>query len=103
MNIHTFFVMKLKEKTDLKKHQSTILKKIDGVLSTIDGLREDPLFIDKIHGEQELNLDQTIELLNGIRTHFLPPNAPPSALLTVSATPNAWYCIISTLSLRLAP
>ena len=69
MNLHTFFVMKLKEKTDLKK--------LDGVLSTIDGLREDPLFIDTIHGEQELSLDQTIELFNGIRTHFLPPNAPP--------------------------
>ena len=69
MNLHTIFVMKLKEKTDLKK--------LDGVLSTIDGLREDPLFIDSIHGEQELSLDQTIELFNGIRSHFLPPNAPP--------------------------
>ena len=34
-------------------------------------LREDPLFIEKIHGEQELSLDQTIELLVGIRTHFI--------------------------------
>ena len=62
---------------DIDLYDASILKKLDGVLSTIDGLREDPLFIDKIHGEQELNLDQTIELLNGIRTHFLPPNAPP--------------------------
>ena len=77
MNIHTFFVMKLKEKTDLKKHHASILKKLDGVLTTIDGLREDPLFIDGIHGEQELSLDQTIELFNGIRSHFLPPNASP--------------------------
>ncbi len=77
MNIHTFFIMQLKEKTDLKKHHANVLKKLDGVLSTIDKLREDALFIDKIHGEQELNLDQTIELLNGIRSHFLPPNAPP--------------------------
>ena len=29
------------------------------------------MFIEKIHGEQELNLDQTIELLVGIRTHFI--------------------------------
>ena len=77
MNIHTFFVMKLKEKTDLKKHQATILKKIDSILSTMDGLREDFLLIDIIYGEQELSLDQTIELFNGIRSHFLPPNAPP--------------------------
>ena len=77
MNIHTYFVMKLKEKTDLKKHHASILKKLDSVLTTIDGLREDHMFIDSIHGEQELSLDQTIELFNGIRTHFLPPNAPP--------------------------
>ena len=71
MNIHTFFVMKLKEKTDIKKHYASVLKKLDGVLKTIDGLREDPIFIDTIHGEQELSLDQTIELLVGIRTHFI--------------------------------
>jgi len=76
MNLHTTFVMKLKEKTDLKKYHAGILKKLDGVLKTIDGLREDPLFIDTIHGEQELNLDQSIELFNGIRSHFLPANSP---------------------------
>jgi len=70
-------IMKTKEKIDLKKHDAYVLKKLDGILKTIDGLREDPLFIDGIHGEQELSLDQTIELFNGIRSHFLPPNAPP--------------------------
>ena len=77
MNFHTFMIMKTKEKIDLKKHDAYVLKKLDGILKTIDGLREDPLFIDGIHGEQELSLDQTIELFNGIRSHFLPPNAPP--------------------------
>ena len=77
MNFHTVMIMKLKEKTDIKKHHAAILKKIDGALKTLDGLREDPIFIDTIHGEQELSLDQTIELFNGIRSHFLPPNAPP--------------------------
>ena len=78
MNLHTIFVMKLKEKTDLKKHHATVLKKLDGILKTIDGLREDPIFIDTIHGEQELSLDQTIELFNGIRSHFVSPNNPES-------------------------
>ena len=78
MNLHTVMVMKLKEKTDIKKHKASILKKLDGVLSTIDGLREDPIFIDTIHGEQELSLDQTIELFNGIRSHFVSPNNPES-------------------------
>ena len=78
MNLHTIFVMKLKEKTDLKKHHANVLKKLDGLLKTIDGLREDPIFIDTIHGEQELSLDQTIELFNGIRSHFVSPNNPES-------------------------
>ena len=63
--------MKLKEKTDIKKHHTNVLRKIDTVLKHIDDLREDPLFINNIHGEQELNLDQTIELLVGIRDHFV--------------------------------
>ena len=71
MNLHTFMIMKLKEKTDIKKHHSNILRKIDIVLKHIDDLREDPLFIEQIHGEQELSLDQTIELLVGIRTKFV--------------------------------
>ena len=66
--------MKLKEKTDIKKHQSNILKKVDIVLKHIDDLREDPLFIDKIHGELELSLDHPIELLCVIRTHFITDN-----------------------------
>ena len=64
-------IMKLKEKTDIKKHHTSILRKVDTVLKHIDDLREDPLFIEKIHGEQELSHDQTIELLVGIRTHFI--------------------------------
>ena len=71
MNLHTFMIMKLKEKTDIKKHHTNVLRKIDTVLKHIDDLREDPLFINNIHGEQELNLDQTIELLVGIRDHFV--------------------------------
>ena len=71
MNIHTFMIMKLKEKTDVKKHHSNILRKVDSVLKHIDDLREDPLFIEQIHGEQELSLDQTIELLVAIRTKFV--------------------------------
>jgi hypothetical protein len=66
--------MKIKEKTDLVKHHAAICKKIDGMLKTLDGLREDPLFIDNIHGEQELSLDQTIELFTGIKANFVAKN-----------------------------
>ena len=71
MNLHTFMIMKLKEKTDIKKHHTNVLRKIDTVLKHIDDLREAPLYIDKIHGAHELSLDQTIELLVGIRDHFI--------------------------------
>ena len=43
MNLHTYMIMKLKEKSDIKKHHANILKKLDGVLKTIDVLREDPI------------------------------------------------------------
>ena len=74
MNLYTFMIMKIKQETDLVKHHASICKKIDGMLKTLDGLREDPLFIDNIHGEQELSLDQTIELFHGIKANFLTKN-----------------------------
>ena len=50
---------------------------VDSMLRDIDELLEDPLFIDNIHGEQELSLDQAVELFNNIRVQFLPaPNIP---------------------------
>ena len=58
-------------------HHVGVVKKLDGVLKVIKDLQEDPLFISNIHGEQELSLDQTIELLSGIKTQFEPePQAP---------------------------
>jgi len=38
---------------------------------------EDPLFIDGIHGEQELSLDQALELIKGIKDQFKPLNPEP--------------------------
>ena len=62
----------MKKKTSLPDHYKGIVKKLDTVLKTIEGMQEDPLFIDNIHGEQELNLDQSIELFKGIKAHFEP-------------------------------
>ena len=48
---------------------------------------EDPLFIDNIHGEQELSLDQSVELLNNIRVQFLPaPSVPEFSPAHVSGS-----------------
>ena len=49
--------------------------------------------------EQELSLDQTIELFNGIRSHFLPPNAPPE--LAAGFETSSFDVEIDTLLLKI--
>jgi len=80
----------MKTKVSLPTHYKGIVKKIDSMLISIDDLREDPLFIDNIHGEQELSLDQTIELLNGIRVQFEPePKAPEFSAAHIAGSYDA--------------
>ena len=75
MNVHSYMLSILE--TTKESHYEKIVETIDSMLRDIDELMEDPLFINNIHGEQELSLDQTIELLSNIRVQFLPaPNAP---------------------------
>ena len=78
MNLHTHMVQTLK-KTSKVDHHSTIVQKVDGILTTLEDLMEDPLFIDGIHGEQELSLDLAVELFSGIRSSFIPLNVTPKA------------------------
>ncbi len=75
MNIHTHMIETLKK--DKVTHYKEIVSKLHSMLKDIDDLMEDPLFIDNIHGEQELSLDQTVDLLNGICVNFIPKNEPP--------------------------
>ena len=75
MNVHSYMLSILE--TTKESHYEKIVDMVDSMLRDIDELMEDPLFINNIHGEQELSLDQTIELLSNIRVQFLPaPNAP---------------------------
>ena len=75
MNIHTYMLSTLEDTK--QKHYEKIVETVDSMLRDIDELMEDPLFIDNIHGEQELSLDQAIELLSNIRVQFLPdPKIP---------------------------
>jgi hypothetical protein len=60
-----------------EKRFKQIYQTISTVYDTLDSLMEDPLFIDGIHGEEELGLDQAMELLEGIMRHF-EPKAPKS-------------------------
>ena len=75
MNVHSYMLSILE--TTKESHYEKIVDMVDSMLRDIDELMEDPLFIDNIHGEQELSLDQAVELFNNIRVQFLPiPNIP---------------------------
>ena len=69
-------VKTLKKETKID-HHAEIVTKVDSILQTIEGLMEDPLFIDGIHGEQELSLDQTLELIKSIKEQFIPLKVAP--------------------------
>ena len=70
MNVHSYMLSILE--TTKESHYEKIVEIVDSMLRDIDELMEDPLFINNIHGEQELSLDQAIELLSNIRVQFLP-------------------------------
>ena len=74
-NLYTYMIKSMKQNTDMLKHHKGVVKRLDSILKDVEILMEDPLFIDGIHGEQELSLDQTIELFNGIRSHFVTPDS----------------------------
>jgi len=67
-------ISSLKKDTEKDNHYGKIVLTLESMLRDISDLMEDPLFVDNIHGEQELSLDQTVELLSGIRSNFLPLN-----------------------------
>jgi len=70
MNLSTYMLSLLEpEKT---KRYEEIVTLVDSMLRDIDELMEDPLFINNIHGEQELSLDQAVDLFTGIRSQFVP-------------------------------
>jgi signal transduction histidine kinase len=49
-----------------------ILNKLTVIINYLEELGEDPIFIDTIHGEQEMGLDLTLELLETIKSQFEP-------------------------------
>tara|TARA_Y100001973_G_C5202492_1_gene338911 strand:- start:3697 stop:3948 length:252 start_codon:yes stop_codon:yes gene_type:complete len=59
------------------KHHQAVVKKLVSIINNVEILQEDPIFIDGIHGEQELSLDQSLELLKAIKEQFIPLKAEP--------------------------
>ena len=76
MNVHSYMLSTLEPTKE--SHYEKIVETVDSMLRDIDELMEDPLFINNIHGEQELSLDQAIELLSNIRVQFLPEIKAPA-------------------------
>ena len=76
-NLYTYMITAMQTDTNMKKHYKLVVQNLENILKSIDTLREDPLFIDNIHGEQELGLDQSIEMLTAIKNQFIPLNVTP--------------------------
>ena len=63
-------------KDKVKSHQA-VVKKLISIINNVEILQEDPIFIDGIHGEQELSLDQALELIKAIKEQFIPLKVAP--------------------------
>ena len=72
MNLYTYAVRTMAKSESVEKRFESILEKINAIIFTLDDLLEDPLFLDTIHGEQELSLDLALEVLDGIAAKFEP-------------------------------
>ena len=76
-NLYTYMIKSMKQNTDMLKHHKNVVKTLESILKNIEMLQEDPIFIDGIHGEQELSLDQALELLKAIKEQFIPLKPEP--------------------------
>lgn len=72
MNLYTWGVRTLSKPETLEIRYKEILASLDQIMTTLEDLMEDPIFVDNIHGEQELSLDLTFELLETIMSQFEP-------------------------------
>ncbi len=76
-NLYTYMIKSMKQNTDMLKHHKNVVKTLESILKNIEMLQEDPIFIDGIHGEQELSIDQALELLKAIKEQFIPLKPEP--------------------------
>ena len=72
MNLHSFAIAKMKEDCHVEKRFQSIIQTLDTAYRCLEDLMDDPLFLDTIHGEQELVLDQSLELIDNIKYSFEP-------------------------------
>ena len=76
-NLYTYMITTMQQNKDKVKSHQAVVKKLISIINNVEILQEDPIFIDGIHGEQELSLDQSLELLKAIKEQFTPLKAEP--------------------------
>ena len=67
MNLHTFAINAMREDMAVERRYQAILETLETAYRCLEDLMDDPIFLDTIHGEQELALDQTLELIDNIK------------------------------------
>lgn len=72
MNLHTYAIRSMKEDPSLAKRYKSIVETLETAYRCLEDLMDDAVFLDTIHGEQELQLDQTLELIDNIKYKFEP-------------------------------
>ena len=76
-NLYTYMITTMQQNKDKVKSHQAVVKKLISIINNVEILQEDPIFIDGIHGEQELSLDQTLELIKAIKEQFIPLKVAP--------------------------
>ena len=77
MDLHTFAIAKMKEDCTVEKRFQSIIQTLDTAYRCLEDLMDDPIFLDTIHGDQELALDQALELIDNIKYSFEPEYTLP--------------------------
>lgn len=72
MNLHTYAIKKMKEDCPMEKRIRSIVDTLETAYRCLEDLMDDPIFLDGIHGEQELAMDQALEMIDNIKYCFEP-------------------------------
>ena len=72
MNLYTVALKTMVNDSSLKSRYQLIAQHLSNILTHLEDLIEDPIFIDNIHGEQEIALDQAADLMADLLDQFDP-------------------------------
>ena len=82
MNLYTAYVNAMKiRQSPADQKQLEFIELLRNVQGTLANLLEDPLFIDSIHGEQEMGLDLALDLIDNIIARIDPKDTSAQAEL----------------------